>query len=131
MNPKRYLLIGGSILVTIGLLGIIDVLGSLSSAAFFHPPSWINWLHVSVGILVLVVAFLGSSKWQVGITLFGAILLNTIGLLGVLIYAFGLLGVHSGAFAANPEFTDPSDHNAHLTVGLLAVWGWINRPRVN
>src|SRR4030088_716453 len=93
MNPKRYLLIGGSILVTIGLLGIIDVLGSLSSAAFFHPPSWINWLHVSVGILVLVVAFLGSSKWQVGITLFGAMLLNTIGLLGVLIYAFGLLGV--------------------------------------
>jgi len=66
----------------------------------------------------------------------GPILLNTIGFLGLLVYAFVLLrslGLHAGAFAANPqiaaEFADPSDHIVHLAVGLLALWGWINRPR--
>jgi hypothetical protein len=138
MNPKRFLIIGGGLLVTLGLLGIVNVLGALSSAAFFHPPFWINWLHLSVGtlLLVVVVAFWGSSKWQAGITLFAAILLNTLGLLGLLVYAFvllGVLGVHSGVLATNPqiatEFADPSDHIVHLAIGLLAVWGWINRPR--
>jgi hypothetical protein len=129
MNPQRFLLVGGCLLVTIGLLGIINVLGTLSSAAFFHPPSWINWLHLSFGTVAPTVGLLGSSKRQVGFTFFGAILLNSIGLLGLLVYAFGLLGLHAGAFVANPqiaaEFADPSDHIVYLAVGLLALWGWI------
>jgi hypothetical protein len=26
-----------------------------------------------------------------------------------------------------PELADPSDHTAHLLVGLTALWGWLGR----
>ncbi len=38
-----------------------------------------------------------------------------------------------GSLAANyfniPELADPSDHIAHLAVGLFALWGWWNRTK--
>ena len=43
----------------------------------------------------------------------------------------GVSGLLLGSYAANcynmPELADPSDHLAHLTVGLLALWAWSNR----
>jgi hypothetical protein len=112
LNPQRFLFIGGATLVLLGTLGIIRVLGSLSDAAFFHPPSWINWLHLGVGSLVLVVAWRGDPPARLALTMVAAVAATGIGLGGL------VLGARGGANQA----TDPSDHLAHLLVGLTAAW---------
>jgi hypothetical protein len=121
MNPRRFLLAGGVTLVTIGLTGVVGVLGTISRASFFHPPHWINWFHLSLGSFVVGVAVFGNGTWQAGVTLLATIIGTTIGLFGLLF----------GSFAARrfdrPELADPSDHAAHLMVGLLALWGWFGR----
>lgn len=121
MNPKRFLIIAGIVLITIGLLGVVGLLGSVSSASFFHPPYWINWVHLSLGIFVSCIARWGSLRLQVAVTLLATIMGMALGLLGLLL----------GSYFANrfniPELGDPSDHLAHLAVGILAFWGWRNR----
>ena len=77
-----------------------------------------------MGLIVLSVATWGGSRLQAGFTLGATIMGMTLGLLGLLF----------GSFLASrinvPELADPSDHIAHLTVGLLALWGWLGRkPR--
>jgi len=121
MTPRRFLLIAGPTLITLGLLGIAGLLDSVSSASFFHPPYWINWLHLTLGIVVITTAFKGGKKLKVGLVSGAAVVGTTLGALGLLF----------GSYAATrfdiPELADPSDHIAHLTVGLLALWGWVNR----
>jgi hypothetical protein len=123
MTPRRFLAIGGLVLIAIGILGGTHLLQRISIASFFNPPYWINWFHLSLGALVLVVALSRASRLQAGITLFAAIVGTSI----------GLLGLSLGSFAAErfamPELADPSDHLAHLTVGVVALWGWLNRAR--
>ncbi len=121
MNPKKFLTIGGIILLVIGVLGIVGLLGSISSAGFFHPPYWINWFHLFLGILVLTVSFLHAHKLQVGVTLFATIILMTIGILGL------VFGPYIASRYNIPELADPSDHIVHLGIGLLALWGFLNR----
>jgi hypothetical protein len=45
--------------------------------------------------------------------------------------SFGSGGLLLGPLAARrfdkPELADPSDHLAHLIVGVLAFWAWCNR----
>ncbi len=123
MNPPRFLFIGGTILVVIGYLGLVGVLGAISSAGFFHPPSWINWVHFFFGIFVLYVASSRNDRLQTRLTLFGAMALLTIGILGMML----------GSFMATrynvPELADPSDHIVHFLIGMLALWGWWNRKK--
>ena len=123
MTPRRFLLIGGIVLVTIGLLGVTGLLGSLSSASFFNPPYWINWFHLSLGTVLLVVCAWGSARWHTRLVLLAALVATAIGVLGLLF----------GSYAARrydiPDLADPSDHLAHLTVGLLAIWALRNRSR--
>ncbi len=121
MTPQRFLRIGGAFLIAIGMLGVTGRLSSISRASFFRPPYWINWFHLSFGTTLSALAFSNASRLQERVSLFGAFVGTTIGLAGLLF----------GRFAARrydvPELADPSDHVAHLTVGLLALWGWRNR----
>ena len=113
-------------LVTVGVAGITGVLGSLSHASIFHPPSWINWFHLGFGGLVLSVAASGNKKLQAGMTLLATIVGLTMGLLGLL---FGRIAAKQFNL---PELADPSDHAAHLLVGFFALWGWSGRrPNVD
>jgi hypothetical protein len=122
MNPRRFLFGAGVVLVTIGLLGLAGLLQRISTLAFFHPPYWINWVHLSLGVFVLVVATFGRARLQAGVVLLPAVIGTTIGVLGLL---FGRLAASRFNL---PELADPSDHIAHLTVGLLATWAWFKRP---
>jgi hypothetical protein len=121
LRPRRFLVLAGTVLITMGLLGVTGLLASISQASVFNPPYWINWVHLTLGIVVLALAFVGGCTLQNGITVVPAILGTILGLSGLLF----------GSYAANrynmPELADPSDHLAHLTVGMLALWAWSNR----
>jgi hypothetical protein len=121
MTPKRFLRMGGAALITTGLLGVTRVLGRISSASFFNPPYWINWFHLTFGLAVSAVATSRSPRLQTGLTLVAAMVGTTIGLAGL------LFGPRAARRFNIPELADPSDHAAHLLVGLVATWGWIKR----
>ena len=121
MHPRCFLLLGGTVLVTLGLAGVTGWLSSISQATVFNPPYWINWVHLSLGVLVLVVARAGARRVQNVFTLGAAALGTTLGGVGL------LFGPYAATRYNMPELADPSEHLAHLTVGLLALWGWSNR----
>ncbi len=123
MNPKIFLSGIGPLLIVLGILGLTGLLGRVSDLAFFHPPYWINWVHLLLGIFVGVVAIKGSPKTQAIITLFPAVIGTTIGLFGL------LFGRYAATRFGIPELADPSDHTMHLIVGLCATWAWRNRKR--
>jgi hypothetical protein len=122
-NVVRFLTVGGCVLVTMGFTGVVGLLGSLSSAQFFHPPNWINWLHLSFGAFMLTVAFKGHRKLQLGLAMLGAVAGPLIGLAG--------LGVALEAairFGTSP-WGDVPDALTHLAVGTLAIWALGNARR--
>lgn len=121
MTPRTFLAMASVVLITIGTLGVVGVLGELSPASFFHPPYWINWFHLGLGIFVLGVMLWGERKLQARVTLLATVMGLTLGLSGL------LFGPWSATHFRIPELADPSDHVAHLTVGLVALWGWLRR----
>jgi hypothetical protein len=120
-RPRHFLVLGGTVLVIVGSAGALGWLGSISGASVFNPPYWINWVHLTFGMLVLGIAFVGGYTIQNAMTLVAAVFGSVLGLLGLLL----------GSYAANryrmPELADPSEHLGHLAVGLLALWAWSNR----
>jgi hypothetical protein len=121
MNPRRFLFTASCILLTTSVLGMTGHLGRISRAAFFHPPYWINWVHLSLGTLAVSVAARGTRKSQAEMAFVPAVLATTLGLSGL------LLGSRAAKRFNIPELADPSEHTAHLLVGLLALWGWLGR----
>lgn len=121
LTPARFLKIAGAILILLGLAGLTGLLGEISPASFFRPPYWINWFHFVFGVILLIVAFFGGPRLQGAIALTGATVGTTIGLLGL------LFGAPAARAFGIPELADPSDHVAHLTVSLVALWAWTNR----
>lgn len=121
LQPRRFLLLAGTVLTVIGLAGVTDLLGSISQATLFNPPYWINWVHLTFGIFVLAIAYADARTIQNGMTLAAGILGSTLGLLGL------LLGSNAANRYSMPELADPSEHLAHLAVGALALWAWSNR----
>jgi hypothetical protein len=121
LRPRQFLFLAGTVLVVLGSGGTTGFLSSISSASLFNPPYWIHWVHLTFGMIVLAIAFAGGRTLQNAMTLMAAIAGTVLGLSGLLL----------GSFAANrlgmPELADPSEHLAHLTVGLLALWAWSNR----
>ena len=119
-NPIHFLACGGTVLVTIGLAGISGVLGLISRASLFHPPRWINWFHLSVGLLVLLVAWRGSRRVQRIVVTVAAVAGTTIGVGGFALSAYSL------AHHAQSAIIDVSDPLTHLLVGSMAIWALLN-----
>jgi len=69
VRPRQFLLLGGTVLVIFGLAGVVGLLGSISQASLFNPPYWINWFHLTFGIVVLAIAFAGGRTLQSAMTL--------------------------------------------------------------
>jgi hypothetical protein len=74
VRPRQFLLLGGTVLVIIGVAGAAGLLGSISRASVFNPPYWINWIHLTFGIVVLAIAFAGGRTLENGITLAAGIM---------------------------------------------------------
>lgn len=120
-HPRHFLVVAGTVLVTLGAAGAIGLLSSISRATLFNPPYWINWVHLTFGIAVLAVAVAGGRMLQNAFALTAGILGSTLGLAGL------LLGPYAASRFNRPELAHPSEHLAHLTVGVLALWAWSNR----
>lgn len=116
MTPKMFLRFAGSFLMIFGTLGLIGILGKLSQASFFHPPYWINYFHIIFGFILFFVSLTNYKNLQRILVVFAASIGITIGVVGL------VLGGYFADKFALPELKDPSDHLAHLLVGLAAFW---------
>jgi hypothetical protein len=121
MNPARFLTAAAATLLTIGTLGVTGRLRRISRASFFNPPYWINWFHLGLGTFVAGARLAGSSRLQASTTLLATVMGLMLGSLGL------LLGPPAARRFDVPELADPSDHLAHLAVGLTALWSWCHR----
>lgn len=118
-TPGRFLFAGSMALLTIGGAGLAGLLGRISPASFFHPPVWIDRLHLMVGALALGAAALASRTVKLALTLIPAVVATGLGV-GGLIRATTIAGGQLGLATA-----DTSDALVHLAVGalaLLATW---------
>jgi hypothetical protein len=91
------------------------------SSDVFNPPYWLNWFHLSFGMVVLRIAIAGDQKLQNGFTLVAFVMGTTL----------GLAGMPFGSYVAlrydMPQLADSSDPIAHLAVGMLALAALWNR----
>ena len=122
-NVVRFLACGGMVLVVLGSAGVVGWLRSFSRAQLFHPPNWINWLHLGFGGFVWAVVLLGGKRLQRGLALFGAVAGVTIGLADLVLRGYAILGE---GMAQSADLSDPL---THLTVGLLAIVALLNDRR--
>jgi hypothetical protein len=121
VNPTRFASTAAAILLTIGMLGVTHQLGRISRASFFNPPYWINWFHLLLGGVLSAIRVRGSRQLQWSATVVATVAGLTLGVLGL------SLGPAAARRFNKPELADPSDHLAHLGVGLLALWSWRSR----
>jgi hypothetical protein len=104
-------------LVILGSTGITGVLGSVSHLNVFHPPGWVNWLHLCFGVLVLAVARSSSRKFQMGLALLGALAGTALGVADLAVQYKS---------AGTPDVSDPV---AHLVVGMMGIWALYNTAK--
>src|SRR5579872_3139469 len=102
-NATHFLCTGGTLLVLLGTAGLSGVLGRVSDMVFFHPPGWVNWMHLSVGTAVLVVALFGPRTLKIAVACVPAVLATAIGLGGL------LLGLGTALRAGRGTSFDASD----------------------
>lgn|SRR5512144_1405144 len=122
-TPGRYLFAGGVFLAAMGLAGVTGLLAKMSRASFFNPPGWIDWLHLIVGVVAIVASFTLSARIKTIFVLAPAILGTVIGAIGLVFGPTLAQRLHT------PPLADPTDHTAHLLVGISALLALHNRKR--
>ena len=85
VRPRYFLLLAGAVLVLMGLSGVVGLLASISRASVFNPPYWINWVHLTFGIVVLAIALAGGRVLQNVMTVAAVFIGITLGLSGLLL----------------------------------------------
>ncbi|MBI2627010.1 MAG: hypothetical protein HYW77_02085 [Parcubacteria group bacterium] len=124
MNPKTFLKLGGTILVLVGILGMVNILGPTENDSIFGPSWWFddaeNWAHLVLGIIALLAAFVLPAGMQRGLVML-------LGIVGVLIGLYSLFG-KTEFYGANLE--NPADSVLHLIVGIWALWASMKKQNV-
>lgn len=114
MNPKQFLVIGGSVLVLVGVLGFF-LIGPTADKSIFGSTWWFdngeNWAHLILGVVGLLAAFTFPAAAQKPLVML-------LGLLGIF---FAVYNIFSTKFlGANLE--SPADLILHAVVGVWALW---------
>lgn len=121
-TPKKFLQIGGAVLLAVGVLGFIGIIGPTAENSIFGSFWWFdsaeNVAHTVLGIAGLLAAVALSASMQRSLVI-------VLGILGVLVgvYNFGgsqLLGVN---------LENPSDLILHLVVGAWALFAAFNKSK--
>lgn len=121
MNPKQFLILGGSVLILVGLLGFWGIIGPTSAKSIFGANWWFdngeNWAHLLLGVVGLIAAFVLPAMAQKGLVLI-------LGVVGVLVGVYSL-AIGPEFFGANLE--NPADTVLHLAVGAWALWASLGK----
>lgn len=116
LTPRGFLTVGGVVLVLLGVLGMVGVIGPTPDKSLFGAFWWFdsaeNVAHLVLGVVALAAVYLikdaGVHK----------LLVILVGLLGLVVGLYNLLGDNTLLLSANLE--SPADLVLHLVVG---VWG--------
>jgi hypothetical protein len=122
MNPRRFLLIGGAVLVLVGILGFVGVIGPTPEDSIFGDPWWFdngeNWAHTILGVVGIAAAFVLPAGAQRGLVLL-------LGVVGIAVAVFNLFSLT--LLGSNLE--RPLDTLLHTAVGAWALLaGWRRAP---
>lgn len=116
MNPKQFLLLGGSVLILVGILGFVGIIGPTSEKSIFGSAWWFdmaeNWAHLIIGIVGLVGAFILPAGLQKAVVLL-------LGVLGLIVGIYSAV-VSPTLLGANLE--NPADTVLHIAVGAWALF---------
>ncbi len=116
MNPKQFLLVGGSALLLLGILGYIGVLGPTPDKSLFGAMWYFdnaeNLAHTVLGIAGLAAAFIFPTSLQ-------KMLVVLLGILGVVVGAYSLV---LGSMLLGANLENPADTILHLVVGAWALY---------
>lgn len=114
MNPKKFLTIGGIVLIVVGILGFVGVIGPTANQSLFGPSWWFdnaeNWTHLVIGVVGLVSAFILPAANQKGLA-------TIVGIVAVLVGIYSLFS--TTLLGANLE--NPADTVLHLAIGAWAI----------
>lgn len=123
MNPKKFLQIGGAILVIVGVLGFIGVIGPTADKSLFGGFWWFdnneNIAHLVLGIAGLLASFVLTPSLQKA-------LVAVLGIIGVAVGLYNL--VNTQLLGANLE--SPADLILHLVVGGWALFAAFHKGEV-
>jgi hypothetical protein len=119
LNPKGFLNLGGVVLVLVGILGFIGILGPTPEQSIFGSTWYFdnaeNLVHLVLGIVGLVAAFLLSAQFQ-------KMLVAVLGVVGIFVGLISLFGpIPAGINFLGAQLENPLDTLLHLLVGIWAL----------
>lgn len=116
MNPKKFLMWGGVVLLVLGVLGFILPNGELLGKRLYFDNAE-NWAHTLLGIVAIIASYALGASAQRTLT----------GIVGIVALFFGVWGFVVGSRAAPNTFgvtnLELLDNIVHLAV---AVWAYLS-----
>lgn len=123
LTPKKFLMVGGVVLVLVGILGFVGVIGPTPEKSIFGSHWYFdnieNWVHIVLGVIALAAAYLVQEAWQRWLVL----------LVGAIALFFGILNFFLPSTRPNistANLESPADTILHIVIGIWAiasVWG--------
>ena len=119
-TPKKFLQIGGAVLVLVGILGYIGVIGPTADKSLFGNFWWFdgpeNIAHLVLGIAGLAASFVLPSSLQ-------KTLVMVLGIVGVLVGLYNIVSME----LLGAHLESPADLILHLAVGAWALFAGFNK----
>jgi len=120
LTPKKFLQVGGAILLVVGILGYIGVIGPSADKSIFGNFWWFdnaeNIAHTVLGIAGLVASAIFPASLQRSLVI-------VLGIMGIIVGVYNFGG--SQLLGANLE--SPADLILHLVVGAWAIFAAFNK----
>ena len=114
MNPRKFLLIGGVVLLLVGILGFVGVIGPTANDSVFGDSWWFdtgeNWAHTILGAVAIIAGLALPAGAQRGLVIL-------VGLVGIF---FGVYNLFSEKFLGT-SLENPADTLLHLGIGAWAL----------
>lgn len=122
MNPKQFLMVGGSVLLLLGVLGYVLPGGQIIGGTWFLTTGE-NIAHLVLGLVALVAAYTLDAKMQKMLTQVVAVVALFFG-----VYGFFVSNVPPMNTFGTVNLETPYDNVLHLVVGAWAAYvGWISK----
>lgn len=122
-TPKKFLQIGGAVLVLVGILGFIGVIGPTADKSIFGNFWWFdgaeNIAHTVLGIVGILASIVLPNSMQ-------KTLVMILGIVGVLVGLYNIISME----LLGAHLESPADLVLHLVVGAWALFASFNKGTV-